>query len=140
MTFTPTACQNLRYSKSFLLLLFFIAIEIIFHCPAAHTLKFLRTTRKTTFNVDNIPDLNLKQWTTYEYEYEGEVNFGLAIPNVAQSGVRMTCKVKITNGSESSFFLQVRVTTEENVIFTINTLNVIRQVKTSSIQQWRNLS
>lgn len=138
MTFTPTACQNLRYSKSFLLLLLFLLLFNSFSIALLH--KFLRTTRKTAFNVDNIPDLNLKQWTTYEYEYEGEVNFGLAIPNVAQSGVRMTCKVKVTNGSESSFFLQVRVTTEENAIFTINTLNVIRQVKTSSTRHWRNLS
>lgn len=36
------------------------------------------------------------------------VNFGLGMPNLAESGVRMTCKCKIAGASAKTFILQVR--------------------------------
>ncbi|XP_042368565.1 vitellogenin 3, phosvitinless [Plectropomus leopardus] len=51
------------------------------------------------------PGLNPKK--TYEYRYEGVVNFGLGMPNLAESGVRMTSKIKIVGMSEQTFILQV---------------------------------
>ncbi|KAM4629403.1 vitellogenin 3, phosvitinless [Polymixia lowei] len=44
---------------------------------------------------------------TYEYNYEGTVNFGRGMPNLAESGVRMMCKVKIVGVSQQTFLLQV---------------------------------
>ncbi|KAI3368252.1 hypothetical protein L3Q82_007972 [Scortum barcoo] len=52
-------------------------------------------------------DLALDPKKTYEYKYEGRVNFGLGMPNLAESGVRMTCKVKIVGVSAQTFILQV---------------------------------
>ncbi|XP_044057060.1 vitellogenin 3, phosvitinless isoform X2 [Siniperca chuatsi] len=52
-------------------------------------------------------ELGLNPKKTYEYKYEGGVNFGLGMPNLAESGVRMTCKVKITGVSAQTFTLQV---------------------------------
>ncbi|KAM9762856.1 vitellogenin 3, phosvitinless [Menidia menidia] len=52
-------------------------------------------------------DVNLNPKKTYEYKYEGMVNFGLGMPNLAESGVRITCKAKITGVSEKMFLLQV---------------------------------
>lgn len=40
------------------------------------------------------------------------MNFGLGIPNLAESGVRMMCKVKISGVSAQTFVLQVRAGTE----------------------------
>ncbi|XP_034035052.1 vitellogenin 3, phosvitinless [Thalassophryne amazonica] len=51
------------------------------------------------------PSLNIKK--TYEYKYDGQVNFGLGLPNLAESGVKMQCKVKIISMSEQSFLLQI---------------------------------
>uniref|UniRef100_A0A6Q2Y8M3 Vitellogenin domain-containing protein n=1 Tax=Esox lucius TaxID=8010 RepID=A0A6Q2Y8M3_ESOLU len=51
------------------------------------------------------PGLNVKK--TYEYKYEGMVNIGRGIPNLAESGVRLTCKVKIVGVSGQTFLLQV---------------------------------
>lgn len=51
------------------------------------------------------PGLNPRK--TYEYKYEGVVNFGRGMPNLAESGIRMMCKVKIVGVSASSFILQV---------------------------------
>ena len=65
-----------------------------------------------TFNFvnRNLSDLGLNPRKTYEYKYEGTVNFGLGMPNLAESGVRMTCRVKIVGASAQTFVLQVRVT------------------------------
>ncbi|XP_070765014.1 vitellogenin 3, phosvitinless [Enoplosus armatus] len=52
-------------------------------------------------------ELGLDPKKTYEYKYEGEVNFGLGMPNLAESGVRMTCKAKIIGVSAQTFVLQV---------------------------------
>nr|ACI30219.1 vitellogenin C [Xenotoca eiseni] len=52
-------------------------------------------------------DVSLNAKKTYEYKYEGEVNFGLDKPNLAESGVRIICKVTITGVSEQTFLLQV---------------------------------
>nr|AVA30493.1 vitellogenin C [Scatophagus argus] len=52
-------------------------------------------------------ELNLNPKKTYEYKYEGMVNFGLGMPNLAESGVRMTCRVKIVGASAQTFILQV---------------------------------
>ncbi|XP_070687869.1 vitellogenin 3, phosvitinless [Pempheris klunzingeri] len=52
-------------------------------------------------------DLSLNPKKTYEYKYEGVVNFGLGMPNLAESGVRITCKVKIAGVSAQTFLLQV---------------------------------
>uniref|UniRef100_A0A3B4WJG0 Vitellogenin 3, phosvitinless n=1 Tax=Seriola lalandi dorsalis TaxID=1841481 RepID=A0A3B4WJG0_SERLL len=51
--------------------------------------------------------LGLNPKKTYEYKYEGEVKFGLGMPNLAESGVRMMCKVKISGVSAETFILQV---------------------------------
>ncbi|AWP10878.1 Vitellogenin C [Scophthalmus maximus] len=52
-------------------------------------------------------ELGLNPKKTYEYRYEGVVNFGLGMPNVAESGVRLACKVKIVGVSAQTFVLQV---------------------------------
>nr|CEF90400.1 vitellogenin [Sparus aurata] len=52
-------------------------------------------------------DLGLNPRKTYEYKYEGTVNFGLGMPNLAESGVRMTCRVKIVGASAQTFVLRV---------------------------------
>uniref|UniRef100_H3C2Y7 Vitellogenin 3, phosvitinless n=1 Tax=Tetraodon nigroviridis TaxID=99883 RepID=H3C2Y7_TETNG len=52
-------------------------------------------------------DLGLNPKRVYEYKYEGRVNFGLGKPNVAESGARMTCKLKISGVSGQTFILQV---------------------------------
>ncbi|XP_062279606.1 vitellogenin 3, phosvitinless isoform X2 [Scomber scombrus] len=52
-------------------------------------------------------ELRLNPKKTYEYKYEGEVNFGLGMPNLAESGVKMTCKVKIDGVSAQTFILLV---------------------------------
>ncbi|XP_040896099.1 vitellogenin 3, phosvitinless [Toxotes jaculatrix] len=52
-------------------------------------------------------ELSLNPKKTYEYKYEGVVNFGLGMPNLAESGVRMVCKVKIVGASAQTFILQV---------------------------------
>uniref|UniRef100_A0A8C3A5Q8 Vitellogenin 3, phosvitinless n=1 Tax=Cyclopterus lumpus TaxID=8103 RepID=A0A8C3A5Q8_CYCLU len=54
-----------------------------------------------------LPELGLNPNKTYEYKYVGTVNFGLGIPNLAQSGTRMSCKIKIRGVSEQTFVLQV---------------------------------
>ncbi|XP_076582051.1 vitellogenin 3, phosvitinless [Chaetodon auriga] len=52
-------------------------------------------------------ELSLNPRKTYEYKYEGGVNFGLGMPNLAESGVRMSCKFKIVGVSARTFVLQV---------------------------------
>uniref|UniRef100_A0A3P9LDY0 Vitellogenin n=1 Tax=Oryzias latipes TaxID=8090 RepID=A0A3P9LDY0_ORYLA len=52
-------------------------------------------------------DLSLNPKKSYEYRYEGMVNFGLRQQNLAESGVKITCKVKITGASEQTYVLQV---------------------------------
>ncbi|XP_024134082.1 vitellogenin 3, phosvitinless [Oryzias melastigma] len=52
-------------------------------------------------------DLSLDPKKSYEYRYEGMVNFGLGKQNLAESGVKITCKVKITGASEQTYVLQV---------------------------------
>uniref|UniRef100_A0A4W6DUS7 Vitellogenin 3, phosvitinless n=1 Tax=Lates calcarifer TaxID=8187 RepID=A0A4W6DUS7_LATCA len=59
------------------------------------------------FSLHIILLLSLNPRKTYEYKYKGEVNFGLGMPNLAESGVRMMCKVKITGMSAQTFILQV---------------------------------
>ncbi|KAM7409515.1 hypothetical protein PAMA_001141 [Pampus argenteus] len=51
--------------------------------------------------------LNLNPKKAYEYKYEGAVNFGLGMPNLAESGAKMKCKVKIVGVSAQTFALQV---------------------------------
>uniref|UniRef100_A0A673ZE24 Vitellogenin 3, phosvitinless n=1 Tax=Salmo trutta TaxID=8032 RepID=A0A673ZE24_SALTR len=51
------------------------------------------------------PGLNPKK--TYEYKYEGMVNIGRGMPNLAESGVRLMCKVKIIGVSAQTFLLRV---------------------------------
>ncbi|CAL8309666.1 unnamed protein product [Lota lota] len=52
-------------------------------------------------------DLSLEPGKTYEYKYVGQANFGRGLPNLAESGVRLTCKVKIFSASAEAFMLQV---------------------------------
>ncbi|XP_063747653.1 vitellogenin 3, phosvitinless isoform X1 [Eleginops maclovinus] len=52
-------------------------------------------------------ELGLNPKKTYEYKYEGVVQFGLGQPNLAESGVKMTCKIKILGVSQETFLLQV---------------------------------
>uniref|UniRef100_A0A8C5CB38 Vitellogenin 3, phosvitinless n=1 Tax=Gadus morhua TaxID=8049 RepID=A0A8C5CB38_GADMO len=51
--------------------------------------------------------LSLEPKKTYEYKYVGLVNFGRGLPHLAESGVRLTCKVKIFSASAQTFMLQV---------------------------------
>ncbi|XP_034562594.1 vitellogenin 3, phosvitinless [Notolabrus celidotus] len=52
-------------------------------------------------------DLALDPKKTYEYKYEGTVNFGLGMPNLAESAAKISCKVKISGVSAQTFILQV---------------------------------
>ncbi|XP_041647323.1 vitellogenin 3, phosvitinless [Cheilinus undulatus] len=52
-------------------------------------------------------DLGLNPHKIYEYKYEGAVNFGLGMPNLAESGARISCKVKISGVSAQTFILLV---------------------------------
>ncbi|KAJ3598959.1 hypothetical protein NHX12_032922 [Muraenolepis orangiensis] len=54
-----------------------------------------------------LADLTLDPKKTYEYKYVGLANFGRGMPNLAESGVRLTCKVKIFSASAPAFMLQV---------------------------------
>lgn len=45
------------------------------------------------------------------------MNFGLGMPNLAESGVKMICKVKISGVSAQTFILQVRVTIVSSINF-----------------------
>ena len=58
-----------------------------------------------------ILDLSLEPKKTYEYKYVGLVNFGRGLPQLAESAVRLTCKVKIFSASAPTFMLQVIHTT-----------------------------
>ncbi|KAM3876377.1 vitellogenin 3, phosvitinless [Diretmus argenteus] len=44
---------------------------------------------------------------TYEYRYEGVLNVGRGLSNLAESAVKIMCKVKITGVSTQTFMLQV---------------------------------
>lgn len=50
------------------------------------------------------------------------MNFGLGMPNLAESGVKMTCKVKIVGLSAQTYTLEVRVIIKDGKNFTENTL------------------
>ncbi|XP_049588160.1 vitellogenin 3, phosvitinless [Syngnathus scovelli] len=52
-------------------------------------------------------DFSLNPKKSYEYKYEGLVNFGLGMPNMAESGAKLTCKIKIVGASAQSFSLQI---------------------------------
>ncbi|XP_015826097.3 vitellogenin 3, phosvitinless [Nothobranchius furzeri] len=52
-------------------------------------------------------DLTLNPKKTYDYKYEGEVSFGLNEPNLAESGVKIRCKAKISGVSNQTFLLQI---------------------------------
>ncbi|XP_068612952.1 vitellogenin-like [Brachionichthys hirsutus] len=52
-------------------------------------------------------ELNLNPNKTYEYKYSGDVNFGLGLPNLAESAVRISCNFKISGVSAETFLLQV---------------------------------
>ncbi|KAK0131503.1 Vitellogenin [Merluccius polli] len=54
-----------------------------------------------------LADLSLDPKKTYDYKYVGLVNFGRGLPNLAESGVRLSCKVKIFSASAQAFMLQV---------------------------------
>lgn len=56
----------------------------------------------------HISELSLNPSKTYEYKYEGEVNFGRGLANLAQSGVKLSCRIKIVGVSANIFVLQVR--------------------------------
>uniref|UniRef100_A0A3Q3K2X2 Vitellogenin domain-containing protein n=1 Tax=Monopterus albus TaxID=43700 RepID=A0A3Q3K2X2_MONAL len=58
--------------------------------------------------------ISLNPKKTYEYTYKGMVNFGLGMPNHAESGVRMACKIKLIGVSEQTFVLQVSDLTFED--------------------------
>ncbi|XP_077390473.1 vitellogenin 3, phosvitinless isoform X2 [Festucalex cinctus] len=52
-------------------------------------------------------DFSLNPKKTYEYRYEGVANFGLGMSNLAESGVKLTCKLKIVGVSGQTFLLQI---------------------------------
>ncbi|XP_011613259.2 vitellogenin 3, phosvitinless [Takifugu rubripes] len=51
--------------------------------------------------------LRLNPKKIYEYRYEGSVKFGLGLSNTAESGMRLTCNLRIRGSSEQTFVLQV---------------------------------
>ncbi|KAL2090106.1 hypothetical protein ACEWY4_014794 [Coilia grayii] len=51
------------------------------------------------------PTLDPKK--TYEFRYEGAINIGSGMPDLAESGVRLTCNAKIVGMSAQMFLLQV---------------------------------
>ncbi|XP_062306996.1 vitellogenin 3, phosvitinless isoform X1 [Osmerus eperlanus] len=51
------------------------------------------------------PGLNPQK--TYEYKYEGSVNIGRGMPEMAESGVKLMCTVAIIGVSDQTFLLQV---------------------------------
>uniref|UniRef100_A0A8C5G084 Vitellogenin-like n=1 Tax=Gouania willdenowi TaxID=441366 RepID=A0A8C5G084_GOUWI len=55
----------------------------------------------------SLPDLSFNPKKTYEYRYEGMVNFGLGAPNLVESGLKMMCKIKINGVSPQTFVLQI---------------------------------
>ncbi|XP_034085697.1 vitellogenin 3, phosvitinless isoform X3 [Gymnodraco acuticeps] len=70
-------------------------------------------------------ELGLNPKKTYEYKYEGMVHFGLGQPNLAESGIKMMCKIKIVGVSQETFILQVSdlVFEEFNGILRKNSFN-----------------
>ncbi|XP_048833617.1 vitellogenin 3, phosvitinless [Brienomyrus brachyistius] len=52
-----------------------------------------------------VPDLNPKK--TYEYKYVGVLTIGRDRPDLAESGVRIQCSLKITGVSDQTFLLQI---------------------------------
>uniref|UniRef100_A0A3Q2Y8B3 Vitellogenin 3, phosvitinless n=1 Tax=Hippocampus comes TaxID=109280 RepID=A0A3Q2Y8B3_HIPCM len=52
-------------------------------------------------------EFSLNPKKTYEYRYEGLANFGLGMPNRAESAVKLTCKLKIVGVSAQTFLLQI---------------------------------
>uniref|UniRef100_A0A3Q3FKW0 Vitellogenin 3, phosvitinless n=1 Tax=Kryptolebias marmoratus TaxID=37003 RepID=A0A3Q3FKW0_KRYMA len=56
---------------------------------------------------NHLSDITLNPKKTYEYKYEGVVDFRLDRANFAESGVKITCKAKITGVSDQVFLLQV---------------------------------
>lgn len=54
------------------------------------------------------PTLNPKK--AYEFRYEGTVNIGRGMPDLAESGVRLSCNAKITGISAQMYLLQVNTT------------------------------
>uniref|UniRef100_A0AAQ6AMA4 Vitellogenin domain-containing protein n=1 Tax=Amphiprion ocellaris TaxID=80972 RepID=A0AAQ6AMA4_AMPOC len=51
--------------------------------------------------------VSLNPKKTYQYKYDGLVNFGLGMPDLAESGVKMSCKVNISGVSAQMFTLTV---------------------------------
>ncbi|XP_061636482.1 vitellogenin 3, phosvitinless [Phyllopteryx taeniolatus] len=70
--------------------------ELIFCCLVA-----LTTCQSVRY------EFRLNPKKTYEYRYEGLANFGLGIPNLAESGAKLMCKVKIVGVSAQTFLLQI---------------------------------
>uniref|UniRef100_A0A8C5DD27 Vitellogenin-like n=1 Tax=Gouania willdenowi TaxID=441366 RepID=A0A8C5DD27_GOUWI len=54
-----------------------------------------------------LANLSFNPKKTYEYRYEGMVNFGLGAPNLVESGLKMMCKIKINGVSPQTFVLQI---------------------------------
>lgn len=76
--------------------------------PLTQFLKsFLKAQRSDAAMWDCFADLSLNPKKVYEYNYEGQVKFGLGAPNLAESGVRMTCTLNVSGVSGDTFSLQV---------------------------------
>lgn len=80
-----------------------------------------------------VSDLALNPKKTYEYSYQGLVNFGLGLPNTAESGARMTCKFKIAGVSGKTFMLQVPKQTVQHM----QIINDLWQTHKSSKVIWQ---
>uniref|UniRef100_A0A3B3QFP2 Vitellogenin 3, phosvitinless n=1 Tax=Paramormyrops kingsleyae TaxID=1676925 RepID=A0A3B3QFP2_9TELE len=57
------------------------------------------------FQYISVPDLNPKK--AYEYKYVGVMTIGRDRPDLAESGVRIQCSLKITGVSDQTFLLQI---------------------------------
>ncbi|KAJ8376432.1 hypothetical protein SKAU_G00070120 [Synaphobranchus kaupii] len=68
-------------------------------------LLFLSVALTACQNISYEPGLNPKK--TYEYKYEGVITIGRDMPDLAESGVRLICSVKIIGVSAQTFLLQV---------------------------------
>uniref|UniRef100_A0A3B3QGD8 Vitellogenin 3, phosvitinless n=1 Tax=Paramormyrops kingsleyae TaxID=1676925 RepID=A0A3B3QGD8_9TELE len=56
-------------------------------------------------SINYVPDLNPKK--AYEYKYVGVMTIGRDRPDLAESGVRIQCSLKITGVSDQTFLLQI---------------------------------
>ncbi|XP_064190201.1 vitellogenin 3, phosvitinless [Anguilla rostrata] len=74
-------------------------------CTMRWFLLFLSVTLTACQNISYEPGFDPKK--TYEYKYEGVITIGRDMPDLAESGMRLICSVRIIGVSAQTFLLQV---------------------------------